>query len=230
MLVQDQLFDRDGASIVIGKGYLDNPKDEGIASIATHLLDSIAFGDKAILKNLKDYYGNYNYEIDEYFINFSFDILNNGFKKFLYYFSLILNPQFISTYYEKYIKDIVFQLQYDYISKININNKEWHILQYFVYGLKGDNNEELFPEGNFESISKIDNISELWKKVLEYIYKLIDPANIKITIFSKYKFLISSKYIKKYFHYLTTMEKKVMEKTMKDNLIIKYLINHKYFI
>ena len=46
LLVQDQLFDRDGASIVIGKGYLDNPKDEVIASIATHLLDAIAFWNK----------------------------------------------------------------------------------------------------------------------------------------------------------------------------------------
>ena len=159
---------------------------------------------------MKDYYGNYNFEINKYFINFSFDILNNGFKNFLYYFSLILNPQFISVYFDNFIEEIALQLQYDYINKININNKEWHILEYFVYGLKGDNNEELLPEGNFNSISKI-GLCELKKKVLDYIYKLIDPANIKITIFSKYKFLISAKYMKKYFNYLTTMKKKYNE-------------------
>ena len=45
----------------------------------------------------------------------------------------------------------------------------------------------------------------LEQKVIEYINKLKDPAKIKIVIFSKYKFGISSKYMKKYFENLITM-------------------------
>ena len=207
MLIQDQAFDRDGGAIVIEKGYLDNTSEEGISSIATHLLSKIAFNNEIIMDTLNDYYGKYNYDTDEYYINFRFDILNDGFKKFMYYFSLILNPQNLSNYYDNFIEDIILKLDNNYISKMSSSfDREYHLLNYFVYGLKDNNSNEILPEGNRETIEKYEK-NELKKKVLDYIEELIDPTKIKIVFFSKYKFLISANYMKNYFSYLTNMEK-----------------------
>ena len=206
MLIQDKIFDRDGGAIVIDNGYMTNPYDEGIASIATCLLNIIGIND-TIIDKLDDYYGEYKYETNKYYTNFRFDILNNGFKKYMNYFSLMLNPKDISTYYDKYIEDIKIQIDNLYLSKIyNIENKEIHLLEYLVYDLKDKNNLDILPEGNYDSINNYDN-DELKQKVMTYIKEIIDPSKIKIVFFSKYKFLISAKYMKKYFQYLTNMEK-----------------------
>ena len=209
MLIQDQSFDRDGGAIVIADGYMNNPYDQGIARLATCLLNKIGTNDD--IKNiLDDYYGQYEYGTDEYFTNFRFEILNNGFKKYMYYFSLILNPQNISGLYEKYFEEIKKELDNIYNNNIYDNDfKEKHLIEYFVFGLKDDGGEEILPEGNNETISKYENDDKkkLKEKVTNYINKMIDPSKIIIVLFSKYKFLISAKYMKKYFQYLTHMEK-----------------------
>ena len=100
LLVQDPLIDKDGGSIIIDKGYLDNPRQEGIANLAGYLIDCLNFGsfdndnedEKHInLKDLWDYYGDYYVSVEEDFIHYNFDILNNGFLKFVYFYSLFLN-------------------------------------------------------------------------------------------------------------------------------------------
>ena len=193
MLIQDKLFDRDGGGIVIEKGYMDDPLNEGISTIATYLLEFIAFEDEKPNIILEDYYGKKSIEIEEDFINFSFDILNNGFKKFLYFFSLILNPNELSKYYDKYFEIITYKMDYQYENKIyNIFQKEKHLLEYLVYGLKNDNNNDILPEGSSLSIKKYKK-DKLKTEVLNYINKIINPGNIKMAFFSKYKFLISSK-------------------------------------
>jgi hypothetical protein len=79
-------------------------------------------------------------------------------------------------------------------------------LEYLVYNFKDEDNEEIYPEGNLDTIYKFINkygYKAFQNKVTNYINcKLKDPSNIKIVLFSKYKFLVSSKYMKKYFNYL----------------------------
>ena len=98
MLIQYNEFDMDGGAIVINNGYMDNPKEEGIATLATILLDAIFYSEDSQLI-LSNYFGEYQYETEEYFTNFRFNILNSGFKKVLIAFSSILNE-------EKIINDI----------------------------------------------------------------------------------------------------------------------------
>ena len=208
LLIQDKLFDRDGGGITIGKGYMDNPFNEGIATIANYLLQLIAIKDDETKNIIKDYYGKYDLWPEEHFISYGFEILNNGFKKFLYYFSLILNPEKISKYYDDFIDDILGIMDYNYeIQKDDFYSKEMHILNYLVYGLKNETtNDDILPEGCSESVQKYTSNNQLKELVLNYTKKMINPSNIKIAFFSKYKFLISSKYMKKYFNYLTKMK------------------------
>ena len=150
LLVQDKLFDRDGVSIVIENGYMEYPKEEGIATFATYLLNAITtYDEPKIYKNFNDYFGIYDFGIDENFIHFSFEILNNGFKKFFYYFSNILNPTSISAKYDEYKDYIIESIDNLYKTRLNdISNKESHLIDYLVYNLKDDNNEDILPEGN----------------------------------------------------------------------------------
>ena len=215
MIIQDESFDRDGGAIVIEGGYMDNPYDEGIISLATLLLNKIAFHEGDNIR-FNDYYGQYTFGTEEYYTNFRFDILNNGFKNYLYNFSLILNPKNIDYYYNNFIYEIIYDLYYNYYIKMNnINYKQKHLIEYLVYGLSDINNQDILPEGNV--VSFLDNIeNDLRRNITEYIKMLLNPSKIKIVFFSKYKILLTAKYVKKYFHYLTTMEKP------KDNKIDKY--------
>ena len=93
LLIHDSGFDMDGGAIVIDSGYLDDPYDEGIAFLAISLLSHITFNDTSNIPILDDYFGNYAFEVNKDFVNFRFDILNAGFKKFLSFFGTILNRQ-----------------------------------------------------------------------------------------------------------------------------------------
>ena len=215
LLVQDTLLDKDGGCIAIGKGYMDNPLDEGISEFAGRLLDFIEFGsynesindEKNLnLNDLREYYGKFGPYFDEEFTNYCFYILNNGFKKFIYFFSQVLNinTETISLYFDRYYNEILSQIEKFYNNmKKKIFIKERHLLEYLVYGLKNEKGEEILPEGNIKSLSKYTK-EEIKSKVIDYIIDLIDPKNIKIIIFSKYKLLTTSKLIKKYFNYLIT--------------------------
>ena len=119
MIIQDESFDRDGGAIVIEKGYMDNPYNEGIVSLATLLLNKIAFKEESE-ENKKTkldlYFGQYRYDTETHYTNFRFDILNNGFKKYMYFFSLILNPKNISDLYDLYIEDLKKELDKIYLN------------------------------------------------------------------------------------------------------------------
>ena len=104
----------------------------------------------------------------------------------------------------------------------NINYKKKHLIEYLVYGLSDINNQDILPEGNV--VSFLDNIeNDLRRNITEYIKMLLNPSKIKIVFFLKYKILLTAKYVKKYFHYLTTKEKP------KDNKIDKYKFEIKKF-
>ena len=206
IIIQDESFDRDGGTIVIEKGYMDNPYNEGIASLATLLLNKIAFKEESE-ENKKTkldlYFGQYRYDTETHYTNFRFDILNNGFKKYMYFFSLILNPKNISDLYDLYIEDLKKELDKIYL---NYNMKELHLIKYLVFNLTDQEGKDILPEGNAESIQKYGD-EELKINVMNYIENLIDPSKIKIVFFSKYKILFTAKYMKKYFSYLTNMKK-----------------------
>ena len=203
MLIQDVDFDRDGGAIVIDKGYLENPFEEGLAVFANDLLSHLVFNDTSHMGGiLSDYFGNYNFFTDGDFINFSFDILNNGFKKIIRFFSSILDFKDINNF-ESHKNNIINLIEANYQENNNyISMRENHLLEYLVYGFKNENNEEILPEGNMYKLNQT-NISQ----IKNYINKIIDPSKIKIVLFSKYKFLITSKYMKYYFKYLTNKEK-----------------------
>ena len=211
MLIHDSSFDMDGGAIVINKGYYDNPMDEGIATFTTILLNE-AFRNEYNEKILDNYFGNYGYEIKEDYTMFKFQILNSGFKDYLGTFSSILNIGNFSKFFDDFIEDNnKFKIIKEEMKKYYLNRsdflaiKENHLLEYLVYNIKDDNNNESLPEGNDEIISKY-NKKDLKIKTMDFFKKLINPENIKIVLFSKYKFLVSSKYMIKSFQYLINKE------------------------
>ena len=109
------------------------------------------------------------------------------------------------------IRDKIIDDNYQF-NEDNIYSKEKHLLEYLVYSLKNKEGGDIIPEGNYESISKYD-LEDLERRVEDYIEELIDPKNIKICFFSRFKPLITSKYIKKYFNYLTTKKPKEKEES-----------------
>ena len=202
MLIQDINFDRDGGAIVIENGYLDNPYDEGLSVFANYLLSHLNFDNKEDI--LTDYFGNYLYETDSMFTTFRFDVLNNGFKKYLKDFSSVLDFKGISEFdFENKKDSIISEIEADIdLYKKYMYYRENHLLEYLVYDFKNENNTEILPEGNVDKLRKI-NLTQ----IMDYINNLIDPSKIKIVLFSKYKFLITSKYMKHYFKYLTSKNK-----------------------
>jgi hypothetical protein len=77
-----------------------------------------------------------------------------------------------------------------------------------VYGFRNKTGGEILPEGNKEVINNY-NIIDLKNKVIDYIEKLVNPQKIKILLFSKFKFLVSSKYMIRHFNDLINMKKKI---------------------
>ena len=225
MVIQDEKFDRDGGAIVFEKGYHDNIKEEGISSFTTSLLSHIAFcapdnsddsNDSDNIPLLEDYYGKYAYEAGDTFTNFRFDILNSGFKRFLGQFGPIIKnfeDDFIREKIDRFYNKILDEMEQNYLSKINdIENREDHLLEYFVYGFKNETGGEILPEGNKEVISNYNKI-DLKNKVIDYIEKLFNPQKIKIVLFSKFKFLVSSKYMKRHFSELINMKRKELNES-----------------
>ena len=221
MLIHDENFELDGGAIVIDKGYLDYPYDEGIPTFTASLLD-YTFETSEVMRILNNYFGSYLFEIQEHFTYFYFDIINSGFKKFLGVFSSVLNEERISDYFEKYLNESDLEN-----IKINMNNtysinckdnsqREFHLIEYLVYNFKDDNNDDILPEGNYDTIHKYD-INDLKQKTLNYLKQLINPKNIKIVLFSKYKFLVSSKYMIKSFQYLINKNSDIMTEDNKSN-------------
>jgi len=231
MIIQDPNFNRDGGSIVIESGYMDNPYNEGIDTFATNLLSHIIFPNANNISNLKDYYGHYDFDCGRYLTTYVFDILNSGFTKFLSDFSLILNSNIsenFDTYFENYEKEIISELNSVYSTQNrNVDFRELHLIEYFVFGLKNENGKEICPKGNSVSLGKYTN-TELKSKVKEYIEQLIDPKKIKIVLFSRYKTSISSKYMKNYFKFLTSMEKP--KKLNKNEFVIKEFKTSQMFL
>ena len=206
LLIQDPNFDMDGGAIVIENGYLDDPNKEGLSTFISYLLSYLNFGGKPNnIETLENYFGKFKYGIDEVFINFRFDILHDGFKKFLGEFSSLLNYEQIKNRvdFEIIKEQIINEIKANYIENIKyIEYRENHLIEYFVYGFKNETGGEILPEGNTDKLKDVNSIL-----VSNYIKNLINPQKIKIVLFSKYKFSISSKYMKYYFNYLTSKEK-----------------------
>ena len=222
LLIRDEGFDMDGGAIVIENGYLDRPLGGGIPAFAASLLSHIAFDDIYNIPILEDYFGNFIYEIEPNFINFRFDILNAGFKKFLSLFGNLLSLNFddISIYFDKYYEDIIYEIDEIYQERKNIiEYREDHLLEYLVYHFNDSNNNEILPEGNNMSLRSYE-YNVLKNNTIKYIKDIINPEKIKIVLFSKYKFLISSKYMKAYFKDLINKPKTSNNKE-KDEIEIK---------
>jgi hypothetical protein len=143
---------------------------------------------------------------------FKFEILNSGFKDYLGAFSSVINIANFSKFFDDFIEDnyrfniVKEEMRKYYLNRSNyLAIKEKHLLEYLVYNLIDDNNNESLPEGNHEIISKYSK-EDLKIKSMDFFKKLINPENIKIVLFSKYKFLVSSKYMIKSFQYLINKE------------------------
>ena len=215
MLIQDRNFDRDGGAIVIERGYLDNPYEEGLSTFATSLLSHIAFNNNPNnIDILEDYFGKFKYGTEEHYINFRFDILNDGLKKFFTRFSSIINidsNKILTNFNESKIK-VLNEIKSNYEENQKyIDYRENHLIEYLVYEFKNESGNEILPEGNFDKLRDVS-----FEEISNYIKSLINPSKIKIVLFSKYKFSILSKYMKYYFSYLTNAE------ILSNDLIQKY--------
>lgn len=245
MVIQDEKFDRDGGAIVIEKGYHDKFLEEGISSFTTSLLSHIAFSapynsddsnDLDDIPLLEDYYGKFKYEVDETYTNFRFDILNSGFKKFLAQFGRLIKTfekDFIRDKIDRFYDIILDEMEQNYLGKIRyISYREDHLLEYFVYGFRNKAGGEILPQGNREIISNY-NKNDLKNKVIDYIEELFNPQKIKIVLFSKFKFLVSSKYMKKHFSELINMNRKDINETEPEikefNKSQKFYIRANYY-
>ena len=192
MLIQDPNFDMDGGAIVIENGYLDDPNKEGLSTFVTYLLSYMNFGGEPNnIETLENYFGKFEYGIDDIFINYRFDILHDGFKKFLGEFSSLLNYEHKNYEQIKHpsnfneIKEkILNEIKANYMENIKyIYYRENHLIEYFVYGFKNETGGEILPKGNPDKLKDVN-----YDLVYDYIKNLINAQKIKIVLFSKYKF------------------------------------------
>ena len=223
--------DTAGGGIAFDKGYLNNEYKPGYLNLAlTNLIYNLKYnkeGDAFI--HLNNYLGNIKYSSDEDFSSFYFSILNNGFLKYLKYFSELL-----------YLEDEDIRLKNDYIknstrefpdSGKNKVDKENHLLEFLIYGCKDKNGMEILPQGKKEELEKkLGNNFEEIKDIMRSLLSI--TSKIKLLFFSHHKFSIVKKTILKYFKIASKNKEedknKYDENVLKDfdtNKIIYYEID-----
>ena len=102
-------------------------------------------------EHLKNQLGKIKYSEDEDYSSFYFKILNNGFLKYLQYFPELLHLEQNDIRLEK--SNISKALENLPDLKKNKHNRESHLLEFLIYGCKGENGEEILPQGNPSEIN-----------------------------------------------------------------------------
>ena len=221
LLVQTDENDIAGGAIVIDSGYNDLTYEKGYLNLSLY---SLINDNKYNSTELSDYFGKFNYYINDTFSYFRFQILNEGFFNYLQNFSLILN-------YNKVVEELNIS---EVLSKIEykIDNKEQYLIDYLIYGYS-ENGEAVYRKGKKEDFnSDYENIKNNIRDTLD---KLIKPSKIKIVLMSRFKMSKMESKFKNYFHYLIDLKENVANEFIYNNTftkqkIISYIHNRKSFI
>ena len=226
LLEQVHFNDSAGGAIVFDKGYLNNKSTPGYLNLALNaMLYDLQNNTKTddldktrnAFKQLKDYLGKIHYSVDEDYSSFYFSILNNGFLKYLKYFEKLLHLEQNDKRFEQ--SNIRESLNKFPDSEKIKDKRENHLLEFLIYGCKGENGEEILPQGNKSEIN--NSLDNNYEEIGEIMRSLLNsPSKIKIIFTSHYKFSLVRKTILKYFKIvfknLTENQNKSNEYNLKD--------------
>jgi len=209
LLVQINENDMAGGSIVFDTGKLDNQFKYINLNSSLRSLDII----NKTSPDFFDYLGEIKNVADDYHSYISFNILNDGFFKFLKNFTIL-------TYFEKDDNRLVVtQLNNSRIPSnmrnlTNITmsrNKEKDILEYLIYGYKYVDFGQRYNQTNNSDTIKI-------------MKSLINPKKMKIVLASHFKISLMKKKFLKYFNNI--INAKTDEEQDKDDLSFSYNENN----
>ena len=136
----------------------------------------------------KNYFGYFQYEIEEFSSSFHFHILPEGFQQYLKCFAKL-------TYLEEHDNRTNISSEIDLTPDDDFKERKNHLLEYLVYGYK-NNYEDIIPQGN-NSI-KNDMLNITIKNAIKMILRA--PSKIKIVLYSQYKMSLMKKYFLNYFN------------------------------
>ena len=171
------------AAVVVNSGFRSLPKMNGVPHLTEHMLflGNEKYQNKSHLIDLiSRYFGNINGKTEDFETSFFFDLGKDGFKLGLDSFANIFkNPIVDKVTMIEEIKN----LQAEYI-KYSYDNQycEKHLIQNIIYSSSFEQNQEILPEGNQETLSK--DYESLRGKVIEYFNAYFTGKNLKIAIMS----------------------------------------------
>ena len=220
LIIQDIETIKSSFSVVVNTGFLSNPKEQGIAHLTmNYIFNENNEEEKQLIKKLKQYFGNTSSKISRFFTSYNFYCLNDGFygilKKFGEIFSQKINESPTRkdvNYLIKKINDIYLNLNNNY------QNKEEHLINYIVEGIK-DNDKEILPEGN----EKVLEEKKLNIQIKNYIKNHYFGKNIKIALYSPFKPSLVKSYVIEAFNNITENSNnmtKINQTSLNTNKII----------
>ena len=226
VLTQVDPNDTAGGAIAFDKGYLNDEykNKSGYLNLAlTNLVYNLKYNKKGdAYGHLYNYLGKIKYLSDEDYSCFYFSILNNGFLKYLNYFSELL---YLKKENKEKNETIDERLDNNYINdslkkfpEINKEKNEDYLLEFLIYGYKDEKGNEILPQGTKDQLKRnIENNSELIEEIKEIMKGLLNtPSNIRVMLFSHHKPSILRKTLLKYFKILF-QEKKENQNKKKNN-------------
>ena len=214
LLVQVDENDTAGGAIVIDSGYNDLNFPRGDLRFSLYSLVN-----KEILNSsrLSDYFGEFNYYVEDFYSYYRFQILNDGFFNYLYNFSSIFKNSSLNQIKQDY-KSVSVQMEKNYINELKeTERKEQYLINYLIYGYKNDSGDDDYRAGRIKDyINRKDEDNE--KTVRKTLNKLMKPSKIKIVLMSHFKISRMEAKFKNYFNYLIKLNGS--EQSNSDNEII----------
>ena len=205
LLVQTDKNEMAGGTITFDYSNLVSSYKFGDLKLA---MNSIIYRNIAKSDNLSEYLGSSQMLEEENSFSFSFEILNEGFFKFL---KILKNITFIEDEDERFnesnFKEAKNKL-YNQIAKINEREKEIFILKYFIFG-----SQNVLPKDNYKIFinnKTNDSIKEISKSLLK-------PNKIKIVLASRFKPSLMKKKFLKYFNNITNCKNEIQNKKLNSS-------------
>ena len=186
LLIQVNQNDLAWGTIAFDTGYLDTKYNPGILNFAIKSL--INYNIREAIE-LKDYNGDFDSSVDEFYSTISFKIMNSGFSKYLKIFSRLtsLNEEMIKNNFENTTKSIKSEVEKN---KNILTQREKHLMEYLIYGYTKNGNE-ILPQVIDE---KVDN-----ETIINVVKSLLNPSKIKIVLASHFKVSLMKKLFLNYF-------------------------------
>ena len=215
LIVKIDENDTAGGSIAFETGYLDRNYEPGYLKLAMLCL----LNDNITKNNiLRDYLGDFQFSVDEFYSTFSFKILNAGFFKYLKKFSEITIPINDDKIKERINNSIEILDKSTKSEEKIFQKRENHLLQYLLYGYYDEkNNEDILPQGNNATLNNVsvEDIKNIIDIILHY------PSKIKIVLSSHFKTSKVKKTFLNYFKGLINVNgKKAINEEKKEILSV----------